>query len=177
MATFRLSRSNTCPASAHPMRRPHAIIFRPFRSSPNSSTMHFIRASQPLTLPRYALSSRHRTAGRFTASHAHLDFAFPVGISAPSPRPEHLAFSSSALPSSSLYSFAPPAARFCLAFQVHGNIIPFSLTFRARALLHRPPTAIMESSLLMKSNAPAFPCWRKKRVDNGLYTLFYPRQP
>ena len=98
MATFRFSGSNTCPASAHPMRRPHAIIFRPFRSSPNSSTMHFIRASQPLTLPRYALSSRHRTAGRFTASHAHLDFVFPVGISAPSTHPEiisHLASSSS----------------------------------------------------------------------------------
>ena len=42
VATLRRSGSNTCPASPHPIRRPHAIIFRPFRSSPNSSTMHFI---------------------------------------------------------------------------------------------------------------------------------------
>ena len=42
VATLRRSGSNTCPTSPHPIRRPHAIIFRPFRSSPNSSTMHFM---------------------------------------------------------------------------------------------------------------------------------------
>ena len=43
-------------ASTQPMRRPHAIIFRPFRSSPKSSTMHFMRTSP---LPMYSpLSSR-----------------------------------------------------------------------------------------------------------------------
>ena len=51
VATFRRSASNTCPASAQPMRRPHAIIFRPFRSSPKSSTMHFMHTS---SLPRYS---------------------------------------------------------------------------------------------------------------------------
>ena len=43
VATFRRSASKTCPASVQPIRRPHAIIFRPFRSSPKSSTMHFMR--------------------------------------------------------------------------------------------------------------------------------------
>ena len=43
VATLRRSGSKTCPASPHPIRRPHAIIFRPFRSSPNSSTMHFMQ--------------------------------------------------------------------------------------------------------------------------------------
>ena len=54
VATLRRSGSNTCPASPHPIRRPHAIIFRPFRSSPSSSTMHFIPCRVVSPHPRFA---------------------------------------------------------------------------------------------------------------------------
>ena len=75
VATFRRSASNTCPASVQPIRRPHAIIFRPFRSSPKSSTMHFMHTS---SLLMYSPLSSLR-AGRYRrdadrdlyAAHGH----------------------------------------------------------------------------------------------------------
>ena len=51
------------------------------------------RFAFPLPQPRH-IARRQRMTGAFTASHAHLDFVFPVGISAPSARTEiipHLA--------------------------------------------------------------------------------------
>ena len=61
VATLRRSGSNTCPASSQPIRRPHAIIFRPFRSSPNSSTMHFMQFTS------YRPSAGTSRAGRAVA--------------------------------------------------------------------------------------------------------------
>ena len=51
------------------------------------------RFAFPLPQPRH-IARIQRMTGAFTASHAHLDFVFPVGISAPSARTEiipHLA--------------------------------------------------------------------------------------
>ena len=65
VATLRRSGSKTCPASPHPIRRPHAIIFRPFRSSPNSSTMHFMQF--PFYRPSAVTCSMQTSCGCFNS--------------------------------------------------------------------------------------------------------------